>query len=264
MKTHISTIFVSLVVGFIGGMSAQYLWPGIRANERAASERPEAYFSPEQVQTGSTKLKLHIAHLEQKISILEARVAEISDVQPDPGFLVAEPTSAASALDQPALTSKLDNLISAGVNPGVAEDILQRISEQEYQRLQLNNLMERADQSSRQRYAEELKALGRNKIDLRSELGDDAYDHYLYASGRDNRVKVLSVMSGSPAESYGFQSEDIILFYDDQKILNWRDIRKATLQGEIGILRDGSRMNFTVPRGTLGVQLAAVQLSPQE
>ena len=77
-------------------------------------------------------------------------------------------------------------------------------------------------------------------------------------------------MSGSPAEIYGFQSEDIILSYDDQKILNWRDIRKATLQGEIGsytnveILRDGSRMNFTVPRGTLGVQLASVQLPPEE
>ncbi len=67
----------------------------------------------------------------------------------------------------------------------------------------------------------------------------------------------------------GLQSEDIILTYNDQRIMRWRDIRSATLQGEIGsyidieILQDGSRMNFSIPIGTLGVQLAGVQLEPQ-
>jgi serine protease Do len=92
---------------------------------------------------------------------------------------------------------------------------------------------------------------------------------YLYTSGQSNRVKVTSVLSGSPAETIGLQSEDVILAYDGQRIMRWRDIRSATLQGDIGnyvdieVLRDGSRLNFTVPTGTLGVQLAGVQQEPE-
>jgi len=146
---------------------------------------------------------------------------------------------------------------------------LQRISQQDYRRLQLGNLIERADSSARQQYADELEELNQNGVVLRTEVGDDAYDNYLFASGQSNRVKVTSVLSGSPAEMIGLQSEDIILTYNDQRIMRWRDIRSATLQGEIGsyidieILQDGSRMNFSIPIGTLGVQLAGVQLEPQ-
>ena len=60
------------------------------------------------------------------------------------------------------------------------------------------------------------------------------------------------------------------MYYGDQKILNSTDIRNATLEGDIGsfinieILRDGSRMSLTVPRGTLGVRLEAVQIDPAQ
>ena len=110
--------------------------------------------------------------------------------------------------------------------------------------------------------------LDQNKLSLRSELSDDEYDRYLFSSGENNRVKVTSVMAGSPAESNGIQEDDVILYYGDQKIVNQPDIQKATLDGEIGsftnveILRNGMRMSLTVPRGTLGVRLEATQLDP--
>ena len=75
-------------------------------------------------------------------------------------------------------------------------------------------------------------------------------------------------MADSPAELNGVLQDDVILYYDDQKILNSSDIRKATLEGDIGtltnveILRDGMRMSLIVPRGTLGVRLEEIQLSP--
>ena len=77
-------------------------------------------------------------------------------------------------------------------------------------------------------------------------------------------------MSGSPAESAGFSSDDIILSYDNQKVLAWADIRRLTLEGEIGsytnvdVLSNGERISLMVPRGTLGVQLEPVQLDPAE
>ena len=268
MKTHITTIFLSLALGLIGGISGQYLFP-----DSPVVEQTTENFE------GSNELMAKIDQLQKKTKLLEAQLTEISKSQSQSedkpehtnaeGTIVEETIASISPIGSPE-TSNRDNLVSAGIDPDMVDDILQRISQQEYRRLQLNNLIERADDVDRQQYTQELRELSQNRILLRSELGDDAYDQYLFASGRDNRVKVLSVMSGSPAETYGFQSEDIILSYDEQKILNWRDLRKATLQGEIGsytnveILRDGSRMNFTVPRGTLGVQLAAVQLQPRQ
>jgi len=76
-------------------------------------------------------------------------------------------------------------------------------------------------------------------------------------------------MTGSPAESSGLLADDVILSYNDQKILSWPDIRAATMQAEIGsyinieILRDGNVMNMTIPGGTLGVQLDALQVEPR-
>jgi len=267
MKTHITTIFIALVVGFMGGISGQYLFPDAPAVEQT-TENIERFEGPHRVQNDSNESIAKIDQLQKKINLVEAQVTEISKSKNIPEYPILTETTV-SRINRTA-TSSRDNLVSAGIDPDIVDDILQRISQQEYRRLQLNNLLERADDAAKQQYTQELKELSQNRIQLRSELGDDAYDQYLFASGRDNRVKVLSVMSGSPAETYGFQSEDIILSYDEQKILSWRDLRKATLQGEIGsytnveILRDGSRMNFTVPRGTLGVQLAAVQLQPQQ
>lgn len=271
MKTHGTTIFLSLALGLIGGISGQYLFTDSPAIEQT-TKNVEGVVNPNQVQTDLNELIAEIDQLQKKIKFLEVQVTEISKSQSQsenkPDYTIVEETIASiSRIDSPE-TSNRDNLVSAGINPDIVDDILQRISQQQYRRLQLNNLIERADDSDRQQYTQELSELSQNRILLRSELGDDAYDQYLFASGQDNRVKVLSVMSGSPAETYGFQSEDIILSYNEQKILSWRDLRKATLQGEIGsytnveILRDGSRMNFSVPRGTLGVQLAAVQLQP--
>ena len=150
----------------------------------------------------------------------------------------------------------------------MADDILRRINEQYYRRLELQNLIQRRISPDTQQYREELRELNRNIISLRSELGDDRYDKYLFVSGQNNRMKVISVINGSPAESSGFQEGDVILFYDNKKILNLSDMREATLTGEIGqfttvgILRDGMPLSLTIPRGTLGLQLEAIQLDP--
>ena len=164
--------------------------------------------------------------------------------------------------------SRKDNLVSAGVNPDIADDILGRMRQHQFRRMELRNLMRANTSSDTRQYSDELRELDENRISLRSELGDDHYDQYLIVSGLNNRVKVFSVVAGSPAELNGVQKDDVILYYGDQKIMNVYDVQQAALGDDFGgfvnveILRDGSRMNLTVPRGTLDVRLDAMQLDP--
>ncbi|HHH43480.1 MAG TPA: PDZ domain-containing protein [Gammaproteobacteria bacterium] len=209
--------------------------------------------------------------MQEKISRLESRLNEIA----------TEPATVAERADRQMqippkksgrqrtpLPPDRDVLVSAGVSPEAADDILRRIGRQEFRSLELRNLMQRSAPADRQRYAAELRELRQKKVTLRSELGDDAYDRYLFASGQDNRVKASSVMAGSPAEINGIHKDDVVLYYGDRKILTASDLSKATLEGDIGsyinveVLRDGARMSLLLPRGTLGVQLEAVRLDP--
>lgn len=208
-------------------------------------------------------LQLKIEGLQIQIEALQKQQEKTAQKE---GSLASKSNSTTRRFSRTAPNK--ENLISAGMNSDIADDVLRRISQQQFRRLELQNLMQRSNSTQRRQYSKELRELNKNKISLRSEMGDDSYDQYLFISGQNNRVKVSSVMAGSPAETSGFQSEDIILSYDNQKILSWPDIRAATIEGEIGsytsveILRNGEQMSLTVPRGTLGVQLDAVQVEP--
>jgi len=103
---------------------------------------------------------------------------------------------------------------------------------------------------------------------LRSEIGDNAYDRYIYTLGQANRVEVTSVIPGSPAEQAGILSGDIILDYADKRIFNWSELRDATAEGELGdyiqvnVLRKNSRISLLLPRGPLGVRMGSKRLNP--
>lgn len=277
MKTSVPTIIISLVCGFAGGLGSQFLVgekpaestqtePAVSLiNNPFAVKSPDANYGDTSHSTSTTTdeiktLKQHIIQLENELDEIKSSLAA-SDTAP------AESTRTA-AMFKPVQPDQ-EKLVDAGVNPDIAADILRRISQQEYRRLELQNLISRSSGENRRMYQNELRELNRNRLSLRTELGDELYDNYLYSSGQSNRVKVSSIMSGSPAESSGFKSDDIILSYDGKRILNWPDIRKFTRQGEIGsytnidILRDGERISLMVPRGTLGVQLDAVRVDPR-
>jgi S1-C subfamily serine protease len=134
--------------------------------------------------------------------------------------------------------------------------------------MELQNLMRQGASGDRQRYQEELKELGDQRISLRTELDDDTYDRFLFESGMNNRVKVASIMPGSPAESNGFEKNDVILYYGDSRIIEGGDVRKAAWGGDVNsyvdvaISRDGNQMMLTVPGGTLGVRLEPIQVDP--
>lgn len=95
---------------------------------------------------------------------------------------------------------------------------------------------------------------------LREELGDDAYDRYLFANGSSNRVRVRTVMPGSAAQQAGLTVHDVVLAYDGERLFTFEDLRAASYRGEPGELAtlevrraDGTVTQVTIPRGPMGI-----------
>ncbi|VAW63846.1 hypothetical protein MNBD_GAMMA08-3083 [hydrothermal vent metagenome] len=269
MKAHITTVIIALIMGYLGGYfshnsqtiidaDTQQQTPEDNNNFQASTEEDLIYL----VDT----LQYKIENLQIQINALEKKQQQINHSE--------QSLSGNSNQKKPNVNARVvlnkKDLVSAGINSDIADDLLRRSSHQNFRRLELQNLMRRATPALRKQYTAELRELNKNKISLRTEIGDNVYDQYLFTSNQNNRVKVSSVMSGSPAEASGFQIDDIILYYDNKKVLNWADLRTATTQGDIGvytsveILRDGAQMSLMVPSGTLGVQLNAVQVDPSQ
>ena len=161
-----------------------------------------------------------------------------------------------------------DVLVAAGVTASLADDIVWRESRIELERLNLRDQASREGWMGSDRYREALNALSEEGGSLREEIGDSAWDRYLYLTGEDNRVAVSSVIPGSAAEAAGLQPGDLIESYAGGQPFGYNDLRQATTEGEKGELvavriRRGDRLiDAWVPRGPLGVRLGMTRAEP--
>lgn len=215
-----------------------------------------------QVQTLSqrvTQLEKQLAQLQKQNAAMKAAAKQQSKSKNTPG----------THLSRSQLLNK-KNLVAAGVDPALAENIINRMSELEYRRLELRDRAKREKYLGTRRYVEELGKLNQQSVDLRQAIGDQAYDQFLYKTGQVNRVKVTSVMKGSPAELAGVQPGDQIIRYAGNRIFDWNGIRQATEQGNLGdyvtvsILRNGEPMSIMLPRGPMGVRLDSILGNPAD
>jgi S1-C subfamily serine protease len=107
------------------------------------------------------------------------------------------------------------------------------------------------------------------RLAIRDEIGDDAYDHYLYAVGRPNRVYVTDTMVNSPAAIAGLQASDVIVRYGGARIFTPDDLIAETqvgTQGEptlVDITRQDKPLQLEVPRGPLGLRIGVTQEAPE-
>jgi S1-C subfamily serine protease len=104
---------------------------------------------------------------------------------------------------------------------------------------------------------------------MRQDYGEDAYDWFLYAAGRANRVVVEGVLGGSAAAEAGIRSGDAIVRYDGERVFKPPTLIRGTLAGrlnetvEVEIERaDGTRATVTLPRGPVGVRLGRRTVQP--
>lgn len=95
---------------------------------------------------------------------------------------------------------------------------------------------------------------------LRPEVGDAEYERYLKAKGWPTTVGVSRVLASSPAEKGGMQEGDEIVAYDGERVFSQLELNSlATTRSSdefisIEILRNGQRMQLTVPGGFLGIE----------
>jgi hypothetical protein len=269
MNNMLIPVLTALLIGVLAGVLTQ--WPQVEQNdiEKASDTRSDLQsaidrensisYSPARMRN----LENELQQIKQRLSDLERSLE--NDARND--------SSSADTNASPRPNRRTDplteaNLVKAGVNAELAADIMRRQEELEYQRLALRDRAIRGDYLRDQRYYNELGKLKEQTVDLRKEIGDQAYDRYLFQTQQSNRVSITSVMSGSPAAQNGMQEGDILLRYDNNVVFSWRDMREMTSQGQLGdyvsveVLRNGQPINLVMPRGPLGVKLTPTRSEP--
>lgn len=206
--------------------------------------------------------------LEKKLDSLGSRVAELGTaMRASPGTAATD--DAVTSAGDVSARGWFDEqaLVSSGMESMQAEQLKVFYEQLEMERLYLR------DQSAREgwdrsRRREEMRQLDDKEESLRDQIGDSAYDAYLYASGQPNRVAVTSVLASAQAGQVGIEAGDHILRYDNQRVYNWRDLRRATTGGDISDMvevevdRDGETLQFYLARGPLGIRMNSLSVAP--
>ncbi|MEO0420878.1 MAG: PDZ domain-containing protein [Pseudomonadota bacterium] len=162
----------------------------------------------------------------------------------------------------------LARYLSSGMDPVLAARLSDRNDEMTLARMNLRDRAEREGWLDSPRYAQEQAAIASWYQDLRPEIGDEAYDQFLFASGRPNRVVVREVLTGGAGASAGLQVGDTIMSYGTERIFDTRALQDASVAGSAGaqtlveVLRDGQRLTLYLPRGPLGAGVRTGSANP--
>ncbi len=201
-----------------------------------------------------------------RLADLQARLVQVEQT------LAGRIAAGDTGLDRPTAPRTPDErrsaLVAAGVDAGLADDIIWQEARLELDRLTLRDRAVREGWIGTDRYREASGELGGESRPLRDEIGDLAYDRYLYLTGEDNRVTVAAVIPGSAAEAAGLQAGDLIESYAGERMYAADALRDGTTQGESGELvpvrvrRGRGIIEAWVPRGPLGIRLDMTRVEP--
>jgi len=217
--------------------------------------------------------------LEERLDVLATELAALrgsghetpqaAAAKPEP--LAAAPSGAADpATVSDASTAMERALVAAGIDTTTATEIRRRRDELALSEIYLRNQAEREGWLDTPRFGAEMAQIEGQRTSIRDEIGDQAYDRYLAALNQPNRVAVNEVLLDSPAAAAGIQAGDVVLRYGDTRIFAPSELVTATRGGTAGetvqveIIRQGQRLDIAVPRGPLGVSVAASRGDPGE
>ncbi|MFK7860580.1 MAG: PDZ domain-containing protein [Granulosicoccus sp.] len=163
---------------------------------------------------------------------------------------------------------RVDALVSIGIDLQSAQNLQARQDQYQLARLELFDQAQREGWIESEQFSDRLTELNGQRPDLRAELGDDAYDRYLFEAGQSNRVVIASIIPGSQADIAGLAPGDIVISYANGRVFSTSDLQRATRDGVRGepvpmdVSRQGQTLFFEVQRGPLGVTLNQDTQSP--
>jgi C-terminal processing protease CtpA/Prc len=159
-------------------------------------------------------------------------------------------------------------MLDAGLSRAEVSQLHTKYEEIEMQKLYLRDRAVREGWRGTPRYMEEFNKLEDQFDAMHAQIGDNAYDAMLFATGQPNRVVVQDVLDNSPAKQAGMQAGDMIMRYGDGRIFNWTELRSATQAGTpeeiitVDLIRNGHPIQVYVPRGPLGIRMDMISSKP--
>lgn len=223
------------------------------------------------------RLQQRLAQAAQEREALTKRVAALEALVGDPAMVESTGTgsteTSAEEVTESAGTAQTfrtsaETLIAAGIPAEQADWIQARLDEYDLKQLYLKDRASREGWLNTARYHKERREYLTAYQGLRPEIGDDSYDRMLYTLGRANRVAVRDTMQNGPGEQYGLRANDRILEYDGQRVFTSQELNALIARGTAGELvlvrvqRDGQLSDIYLPRGPMGVRLAASREVP--
>jgi hypothetical protein len=237
--------------------------PTVESGIKGTEDQAQLLARVDDLTQGWGRMQAQLAALQNRVATLERQPLQANQV------------SASGADGDPAEAARprtpqeqRDALVRAGVDAATAENILWRRSEAELGRLELRDQALREGWLGTDRYRDELRKLNQDRVSLRDEIGADAYDRYLYGTGESNRVRVDSVIAGSAGDQNGLLPGDIIEYYGDAPIFDFRDLRDATSAGSreelvpVQVRRGNQIVEVWLPRGPIGIRMDATRADP--
>ena len=205
--------------------------------------------------------------LQESVDLLSRQLAQLTQESPSAERANSGAQRSASTPNADRAWFNEQALIDAGIEVTEANRIKVAHERLELERLYVQDQATREGWNGLKR-REAFQSLELQQQALKAEIGDDAYDAYLYASGQPNRVEVQGVLAGSAAANAGIEDGDYILRYGDQRVYSGQDLRGATAQGRadeliaVSIVRDDTELEVYVPRGPLGVRMSSASVAP--
>jgi len=275
-----SALVIGLVLGLLlarllGGPESTDS-PGAGASGAAGSAGVAATAQPsvDELRAALERERVERGHLEAELALLrewadEAASAEDDGEAPDSAFADAAEEAAARlpAFDPSSEDPwfRQDALLELGLSESEVERIRQR-----WEQLTMDQLYAK-DEHVREggKSGPQLRRdLARLKREARDELGEDAYDAMLYATGQKNRVTLQDVLETSPGWEAGLRPGDEVISYDGVRVFAPYQLRGLTRRGhpdglaEVRVLRDGGLVRVFLPYGPLGARLGFSQAAP--
>ncbi len=205
--------------------------------------------------------------LEEQITLLleELDRLEAADEDTPPGSNRGDSRVATSSVQLPGggtraqryRARQLEQLTAAGFGASRAEAVLDRASELQWEIMQENYVARNEGRGT------DWWSLDRDpNWRLRQEIGEDEYAEYLAALGQPTAVMISNVYDSSPASRVGLEPGDQIVAYNGTRVFTMTELRGMSVGGDasgdvvIDVVRDGTRMQLTLPAGPMGVQVS--------